>query len=46
MSERVKMNARSKVEYPAADWDNVSDLAKDFIQGLLEKDPLKRLTVE
>jgi serine/threonine protein kinase len=27
-------------------WDDVSDLAKDFIQHLLLKDPRERLTAE
>lgn len=33
-----------KLEFPSPEWDNVSKEAKDFIAGLLEKDPEKRLT--
>ena len=33
-----------RFDFPAPDWDGISDAAKDFICSLLKKDPSKRLT--
>ena len=32
--------------FPSPYWDKISDDAKDLIRGLLQKDPLRRLTAE
>eukprot|EP00177_Eucheuma_denticulatum_P002386 GFKZ01004276.1.p1 GENE.GFKZ01004276.1~~GFKZ01004276.1.p1 ORF type:complete len:428 (+),score=64.82 GFKZ01004276.1:352-1635(+) len=34
---------KQPLEFPEEDWKHVSEDAKDFIAGLLEKDPVKRL---
>mmetsp|Transcript_13766 Transcript_13766/g.11713 ORF Transcript_13766/g.11713 Transcript_13766/m.11713 type:complete len:130 (-) Transcript_13766:265-654(-) len=36
--------SEGKIEFPSPYWDEVSDLAKDLIKGLLHKEPKKRLT--
>jgi calcium-dependent protein kinase len=35
---------RGVFEFRSPEWDPISDLAKDFIRNLLQKDPAKRLT--
>lgn len=31
-----------RFDFPSPDWDEISDSAKDFIKGMLERDPTKR----
>eukprot|EP00956_Cyclotella_meneghiniana_P033918 scaffold100373_cov51-Cyclotella_meneghiniana.AAC.1 len=31
-----------RFDFPSPDWDEISDLAKDFIKGMLKRDPTKR----
>ena len=45
-SETIKMTMYSNLVFDLPCWKNVSDFAKDFISGLLIKDPLQRLTIE
>lgn len=35
---------QQEVEFPEEDWKHVSEDAKDFIRGMLEKEPKKRMT--
>jgi serine/threonine protein kinase len=35
-----------ELEFPPDEWQNVSQNAKDFIAGLLTKDPAKRLNIQ
>jgi serine/threonine protein kinase len=35
-----------ELEFPPEEWQNASQDAKDFIAGLLTKDPAKRLTLQ
>lgn len=35
-----------ELDFPEEQWANISDDAKDFVRGLLAKDPNKRLTAE
>jgi len=41
--EKIKT---SNYTFPPEEWDDISDLAKDLISKLLEKDPEKRLDAE
>jgi serine/threonine protein kinase len=34
------------VSFPSPDWDGISDAAKDFLAGLLARDPRERLTAD
>ncbi|KAK2462658.1 hypothetical protein APHAL10511_005391 [Amanita phalloides] len=42
----VKETTEAKIEFHDRYWQNVSDLAKDFIKALLNPDPAKRLTAK
>ena len=44
--ELIASNRRCKVSYNRKGWENISGDAKDFVQGLLMRDPSERLTVE
>lgn len=41
--EKIK---NSSYTFPAEEWDDISDLAKDLVSKLLEKDPEKWLDAE
>lgn len=32
--------------YPLSKWESITPIAKSFVEGLLNKDPYKRLTVK
>ena len=40
------MTLQGPLEFDLPIWDQVSDIAKDLITGLLVKDPSKRLTLD
>lgn len=44
IKEVLRRVRTGKYSFPAAEWDDISHDAKDFIRGLLELDPKKRLT--
>ena len=44
--EIFKNVLKSKLEFDPADWDTVSDEAKDLVSKMLNKDPKKRLSAE
>lgn len=35
-----------KFDFPSPEWDAISDHAKDFIEDLLQKDPMDRCVLE
>ena len=37
---------KGKYWFPSEDWENISSGAKDFINGLLQRDPRHRMTVD
>lgn len=44
--ETIKMTLNSPLVFDLPCWKNVSDTCKDFIAGLLVKDPNQRLTLD
>jgi serine/threonine protein kinase len=42
--ETIHLVQTASLEFPSPEWDIISDAAKDFIQSLLQRDPLKRPT--
>lgn len=44
--EYYKNVIEQELEFPDEDWKHISEEAKDFLRGLLEKDPQKRLTAQ
>lgn len=44
IKEVLRRVRAGRYTFPAEEWDDMSDEAKDFIRGLLELDPKKRLT--
>lgn len=44
--EYFKHVLNQEIEFPDDQWANISDDAKDFVRGLLSKDPTKRLTAD
>ncbi|KRT81880.1 protein kinase, partial [Oryctes borbonicus] len=43
MKKRIRMG---QYTFPDPEWQNVSDMAKDLISGMLNIDPVKRYTIE
>ena len=44
--ETIHLVQTASLEFPSPEWDSISDDAKDFIQSLLQRDPLKRPTAD
>lgn len=44
IKEVLRRVRAGKYSFPPSEWDDISDDAKDFIRGLLELDPKKRMT--
>jgi len=45
-SELLKQIARGKYKFHSNFWDEISDDAKDFVCGLMNVDPMKRMSVQ
>lgn len=43
MKKRIRLG---QFDFPNPEWKNVSDQAKKLIQGMLNVDPTKRLTID
>ena len=44
--ETIQMTLKSKLEFDGSCWKDISSNCKDLIENLLEKDPLKRITLK
>lgn len=44
--ELIEQIKEAKYEFDPMEWDVISDLAKDFVGKMLEKDPEKRLSAQ
>ena len=44
--ETINMTLKNKLEFDLSSWKNVSDPCKDLINSLLDKDPMRRITLK